>query len=77
MVTKLRTRVQHRLGRARVQVLTDGGHEVGWFIPETGRYRLHDTTLRRPFWKSALDRSDMLYAFGQIREPTLPDEPFD
>ena len=75
-MTKLHTRVRHRLGRARVQVLTDTGHEVGWFVPATGRYRLHDDALRRPFWKSALARSDMLYAFGQIGEPTLPDDPF-
>lgn len=71
----LRTRVRRRHGHARVYVFTDEGHEVGWFVPETGRYRLHDRALRRTFWYSALARSDMLYAFGEIREPRLPDEP--
>lgn len=75
-MSKLRTRVRNRLGHARIQVLTDTGFEVGWFVPDTGKYRLHDAALRRPFWKSALARSDMLHAFGQIAEPTLPDDPF-
>lgn len=76
MVMRLRTQVRHRLWHTRVQVLTETGHEIGWFVPATGRYRLHDDTLRRPFWKSALSRTDMLYASGHIREPTLPDDPF-
>lgn len=75
IVMKLRTRVGHRLRHTRVHVLTDTGDEVGWFVPETGKYRLHDATLRRSFWRCALARSDMLYAFGQISEPTLPDDP--
>lgn len=72
---KLRTRVERRLRRTRVHVLTDTGEEVGWFVPETGTYRVHDDALRRPFWHFALARSDMLYVSGKIREPTLPDDP--